>query len=107
MITRNDIIVILFLIAAFIAYYIFDGGNKPADVKRIKIEMRDSVIIAQRDSAITRAIFHEARADSLQKILDKQSYGISQIEKKYNAKKNHINSLPVDSVLDIFSKIKH
>ena len=111
MITRTDIIVVALLIAGFVAYYIFAGGGKPMSVQRAGIEVRDSVIVARLDSAIARARYHEARADSLQRILDKQLGGIPQIQKKYNAKENHVAGLPADSSLQLFTggtaKSKH
>lgn len=104
MITRAEFYITCALILVFIAGMSYLGDDHKPVEKRIKIEMQDSVLQVQRDSALALALARDLKADSLQAVINRRNLDIQLIQKKYETKKNTIRVLGPDSSLAFFTR---
>ena len=100
MITRTEFYIGILLIGSLIAYLIW--GGKDTSAERAAIEMRDSVLTAQRDSALAYAYKKDMKSDSLQSVINRQTIDLQKTHEKYIYIKESVVHLSADSSLAFF-----
>lgn len=101
MISRAEFYICFLLIGAMLGYLIW-GGNSSTSAERARIEMRDSVLTAQRDSALAHADKKDMRSDSLQSVINRQTIDLQKTHEKYIYIKEAVVRLSADSSLAWF-----
>lgn len=102
MITRKEFYCCYIIIALLMIGDIFCTDSGFLELKRARIETRDSIMEVQRDSALALALKKELAADSLQAIVNIRNLDINNIKKKYANEKKNIMVLGADSTLSYF-----
>lgn len=101
MISRAEFYIGILIIAGLIVYLLL-GNRSEYEIKKAKIEVRDSVLLAQRDSALSAAMKKDMRSDSLMKVIERQNADLKKTHEKYIYIKETIMQLPADSSLAFF-----
>lgn len=104
MISRAEFYTCFILLAAIIIGSVISTDTQLTDIKRAKIEVRDSILEVQRDSAMAKALQSELKADSIQAILNRKKLDIQIIHKKYETEKKNVLVLNADSSLSYFTR---
>lgn len=104
MITKTDCYILFILIIGCIAYYIHSSNKPDISSQKIKIEIQDSILIAERDSAFCKATFLEHISDSLQMVIDRISKNENKIHIIYVKEKANVLLLDADSSIKFFTK---
>ena len=102
MITRKEFYLCWGIIAALIIGNIFSDDISSLDLKRAKIDARDSVIQEQINSTLARSLSAELKADSIQALLNRKNLDIQTIKKKTQDEKKNVLILNADSTLSYF-----
>lgn len=102
MITRTEFYVSVAVILAVFAYVIFNNDNSKSEAKIAAIEMRDSVLQSQRDSAVHCSAVLDLKSDSLQAVINTKNLEIKEVKQKYVVIKEKVNKLSADSSLSFF-----
>lgn len=104
MISRVEFYACLCIIAGILIYLMNPGKDPGIEAEMARIEIRDSIIQAQKDSAFNRAMKYELQADSLQALLNRKNLDLSIIHKRIENEKNAMLHVHVDSVLAYFQR---
>lgn len=108
MITRTEFYIAIVVIAGLIAYIIWGGHkNTSLDVKKAGIEIRDSVLVCQRDLAMRLAGLGDKKSDSLQMVIDRQKQSQTQVHEKYIYIEKAVVRFSADSSLAWFLRAIH
>lgn len=103
MITRIEFYGIC-VIALIIVFSIRSIDTSNAEKAKAQAETRDSILAVQKDSAMTRALKFELKADSLQAVINRKKLDIKIIQKKYENEKKNVLVLDADSTLSLFER---
>jgi biopolymer transport protein ExbD len=76
--------------------------NDHHNEQEAKIEQRDSVLEAQRDSALELVLKSDLRGDSLQTVINRRELDIQELKAKFKHEKENILQLNADSTLRYF-----
>lgn len=104
MISRIEFYTGLCILAGILIFSIYSTDNSLSEIKKARIEARDSILTVQKDSAIAKALRSEMKADSLQAMINRKKLDINTIQKKYEKEKNHVLVLDADSTLALFER---
>lgn len=108
MISRIEFYAGIIILAAIMVFSIYSTDTSIAEIQRVRIDIRDSVLQLQRDSALDRSLKFELQADSLQTIVNRKKLDLQIIKKKYETNKKNVLVLDADSTLSFFqSSITH
>lgn len=105
MISRVEFYIGILLLGSLLAYLIWGGNTTSAE--RAAIEMRDSVLTAQRDSALAHASMKDAKSDFMQAVIDRQNIDLKKTHEKYIYVKETVVRLSADSSLAWFLRSIH
>ena|ERR1035437_5531139 len=104
MVTRIEFYAGICIIAAILIFSINSIDNSFSEIKKARIETKDSMLTVQKDSAISRALIFELKADSLQAVINRKKLDIKDIQKKYEKEKKNMLVLNADSTLALFER---
>ena len=102
MISRIEFYIGYFILCGIVIFSIWSVDNTVASIERARIEVRDSVLQVQKDSALARAMQYELKADSLQAVVNRKKLDMQIIHKKYETEKKNVLILNADSTLSYF-----
>lgn len=103
MISRIEFYICMCILSGAMIFTICSIGN-PSSGQRAGIEVRDSILQVQKDSALAQALKYGLKADSLQAILNRKKLDIKNIQKKYENEKKNVLVLSADSTLSLFER---
>lgn len=101
-ITRLEFWAAIILLGGLVIYSLFPNNNNSLEIKKARIEVRDSVLLVQRDSAIHQSLRSELRGDSLQAIINRKNLDLKQVHEKYIYLEKSVAKLPIDSAVAFF-----
>lgn len=104
MISRVEFYTCFILLTAIVIGSVISTDTQFSDIKRAKIEVLDSILQVQRDSALAKAMQSELKADSIQAILNRKKLDIQIIHKKYETEKKNVLVFGADSSLSYFTR---
>lgn len=104
MITRKELYSFFLIIVGIFIFDICTTHNAIEEIRRDRIEVRDSALTIQKDSALARAIKYEKKADSLQATIDRKDANYKKVQKKIEDEKKNVLVLGADSTLSVFER---
>lgn len=104
MISRVEFYTCILIIAGIFIFSNWPTDHSGNDVKKARIETRDSIIQVQKDSAFARALKFELKADSLQTVVNRKNLDLNIIYKKIENEKKNVLVLNADSTLSFFER---
>lgn len=104
MITRQELYFCFIVLVGIFVFDIFSTHNAIEEIQKGRIEVRDSVLTIQKDSALARAIQSQKKADSLQQIIDRKDANYKKVQKKIEDEKKNVLVLGADSTLSVFER---
>lgn len=102
MISRYEFYIVVLIICALFLYLNYSSDTYSYEVKKAKLEVKDNIIMLQRDSALALAMSNEKLGDSLILIINKKNANIDLITKKHEKEKNSIRSMDANDALRFF-----
>lgn len=104
MISRAEFYTCITILAGILLFSIWYPDHSKDEAEKARIETRDSMIQVQKDSAFTRALKFELKADSLQAVINRKNLDLTIIHKKIENEKKNVISLNADSTLSLFQR---
>lgn len=104
MISRTEFYTCICILIGILIYSMDPWDDSRSEAEKAKIETRDSMIQVQKDSAFTRALKFELKADSLQAVINRKNLDLTIIHKKIENEKKNVISLNADSTLSLFQR---
>lgn len=103
MISRAEFYTCFIILCGIVIFSVISTDSQFLEIKRAKIDARDSMLAVQKDSALARALQFEIKADSLQAVINRKKLDMQLIHKKYETEKKNVLVLDADSSLSYFT----
>lgn len=104
MISRAEFYTCIIILAGILLFSIWPPDHSKDEAEKARIQTRDSMIQVQKDSAFTRALKFELKADSLQAVVNRKNLDLNIIHKKIENEKKNVLVLNADSTLSFFQR---
>lgn len=106
MISRTEFYISILIIAGLISYLLW-GNRSEYELKKAQLDVKDSIVMAQRDSALAHAMQSDIKSDSLKNVINRKENEIKNIQIKYVYIKESVVRLSADSSLAFFLRAVH